>query len=93
MSISDASDLTHETITYLPHLAPRCGCADDDVIAYRDDDGDWTCTSCGRRLAARATDRQDAQRRPQRLSVQRTRRAPNRISAMFKSQLPTAWPS
>ena len=82
MTISDvASDLTQGTITYLPHLAPRCGCADDDVIAYRDDDGDWTCTSCGRRIRARATDREDAPQRP------------DRIRATLDSQLSTAWPS
>ena len=83
------SDLTHGGTTYLPHPAPRCGCAADEVIAYRDDDGDWTCTSCGRRLGARSP-------APQRLSVRRTRRAPrrpNRIGAKFDSQLPTPWPS
>jgi hypothetical protein len=70
MTISDvASDLTHGTIAYLPHLAPRCGCADDDVIAYRDDDGDWTCTSCGRRTRAQATDREDGAQRPDRLGA------------------------
>ena len=40
-----------------------------------------TCTSCGRRLRARATDREDAPQRPY------------RIRAMFDSHLPTAWPS
>ena len=97
MNNSDvASDLIHGGITHLPHPAPRCGCAADDVIAYRDDDGDWTCTSCGRRARARATEPQAAAHRPMRVSVRRTRRAPrrpNRIPATFDSPLPTPWPS
>lgn len=48
---TDVTDLTDGTVAYSPHLAPRCGCADDDVIAYRDDDGEWTCISCGRPTA------------------------------------------
>jgi hypothetical protein len=82
LTTSDVADNPiRETTALLPHLARACRCADDNVIAYRDDDGDWTCTRCGRRLGARATDRQDA---PQRAY---------RIRAMFDSHLPAPWPS
>jgi hypothetical protein len=32
-----------------------CRCAHDRVVADRDDEGDWTCTLCGRRLGRRAS--------------------------------------
>jgi hypothetical protein len=28
----------------------RCRCSARDVMAFRDEDGDWTCSSCGRLL-------------------------------------------
>jgi hypothetical protein len=33
-----------------PRHAPSCRCVDHEVMASRDEDGDWTCCSCGRPL-------------------------------------------
>jgi hypothetical protein len=38
----------HPWLAYAPHRAPVCHCLDHDVMASRDEDGDWTCCSCGR---------------------------------------------
>jgi hypothetical protein len=32
--------------------APRCRCDAVETIASRDDDGDWTCSRCGRLVGA-----------------------------------------
>jgi hypothetical protein len=33
-----------------PRSAPRCHCVAGDIMALRDEDGDWSCHSCGRLL-------------------------------------------
>jgi hypothetical protein len=38
-----------------PRHAPSCRCADHEVMASRDEDGDWTCCSCGRPLPSSLT--------------------------------------
>jgi hypothetical protein len=39
-----------EVSVLAPRLAPKCSCAARDVMAFRDEDGDLTCYSCGRLL-------------------------------------------
>jgi hypothetical protein len=36
-------------------FAPTCGCAEHEVMAWRDEDGDWICGSCGRLLTPSLT--------------------------------------
>jgi hypothetical protein len=38
-----------------PHPARRCRCDAREIIAFRDDDGDWTCFGCGRQIAPAMT--------------------------------------
>lgn len=40
----------HHVRVFAPRRAPSCRCADHEVMASRDEDGDWTCCSCGRPL-------------------------------------------
>jgi hypothetical protein len=54
------SDLNHQLAwhharVFAPRRAPGCRCADHEVMASRDEDGDWTCCSCGRPLAPSLT--------------------------------------
>jgi hypothetical protein len=49
------SDLNHQPAwrhmpVFAPRHAPSCRCADHEVTASREEDGDWTCCTCGRRL-------------------------------------------
>jgi hypothetical protein len=39
---------TDQPLAFAPRPAARCGCAEHEVMASRDEDGDWTCLSCGR---------------------------------------------
>jgi transcription initiation factor TFIIIB Brf1 subunit/transcription initiation factor TFIIB len=39
-----------------PNWAPHCGCTEHEVIAYADEDGDWTCSKCGRLLGRASID-------------------------------------
>jgi len=45
----------HQTRVFVPRHAPTCRCADHEVMASRDEDGDWTCCSCGRPLTPSLT--------------------------------------
>jgi hypothetical protein len=45
----------HQTSVFAPNHAPSCRCADREVMASRDDDGDWTCCRCGRPLTPSLT--------------------------------------
>jgi hypothetical protein len=38
-----------------PHPAAQCHCDAREIIAFRDDDGDWTCFGCGRQIAPAMT--------------------------------------
>jgi hypothetical protein len=38
----------HETRAFAPRPAPTCRCADHEALASRNEDGDWTCCTCGR---------------------------------------------
>ena len=40
-----------EEVSRAPRSAAPCRCAGGDEIAYRDDDGDWTCIRCGRQVS------------------------------------------
>jgi hypothetical protein len=40
----------HDVGVFAPRHAPSCRCVDHEVMASRDEDGDWTCCSCGRPL-------------------------------------------
>jgi hypothetical protein len=40
----------HQTRVFAPRRAASCRCADHEVTASRDEDGDWTCSSRGRPL-------------------------------------------
>ena len=48
------SDLNHQPAwhqnVFAPRHAPSCRCVDHEVMASRDEDGDWTCCRCGRPL-------------------------------------------
>jgi hypothetical protein len=52
MSISDLKHQPawHHVRVFAPLHAPSCRCADREVMASRDEDGDWSCCSCGRPL-------------------------------------------
>jgi len=52
MSTSDLSHQPawHQMRVSAPRRAPTCRCADHEVMASRDEDGDWTCCSCGHPL-------------------------------------------
>ena len=45
----------HHMRVFAPRHAPSCRCADREVMASREEDGDWTCCSCGRPLAPSLT--------------------------------------
>jgi len=45
----------HHVGALAPRHAPSCRCADHEVMASRDEDGDWTCCSCGRPLTPSLT--------------------------------------
>jgi hypothetical protein len=54
------SDITlqpawHDTPEAAPQPGATCRCAAHDVVAWRDEDGDWTCCGCGRPIEASAT--------------------------------------
>jgi hypothetical protein len=51
-----------------------CRCDDERVVAYRDEDGDWACTLCGRHLGRRPAALLNAQARAS--SVTRTPSSP-----------------
>jgi hypothetical protein len=57
MSPSDLNSQAtwHPGLLYAPRCAPVCHCLDQDVTASRDEDGDWTCCSCGRAVAPPVT--------------------------------------
>ena len=38
-----------------PRPAPTCGCAEHEVLAARDEDGDFICCGCGRPLTLSLT--------------------------------------
>jgi hypothetical protein len=42
----------HQATVFAPHHAPTCRCAGGEVMASRDEDGDWICCRCGRPLPA-----------------------------------------
>jgi hypothetical protein len=44
-----------ETSPPAPRPAARCRCDAREIIAFRDDDGDWTCFGCGREIAPATT--------------------------------------
>jgi hypothetical protein len=49
------SDLNHQPAwhhvrVFAPRHGASCRCADHEVMASREEDGDWTCCSCGRPL-------------------------------------------
>lgn len=52
MSTSDVNPQPawHHERVFAPRHAPSCRCVDHEVMASRDEDGDWTCCSCGRTL-------------------------------------------
>lgn len=52
MSTSDVNPQPawHHERVFAPRHAPSCRCVDHEVMASRDEDGDWTCCSCGRPL-------------------------------------------
>jgi hypothetical protein len=54
MSTSDLNrrPAWHHMHVFAPRPTPGCRCAGHEVMASRDEDGDWTCCSCGRPLAA-----------------------------------------
>jgi hypothetical protein len=37
----------HQLRVFEPRHAQSCRCADHEVMASRDEDGDWVCCSCG----------------------------------------------
>jgi hypothetical protein len=54
------SDLKHQPAWHHMHVfasrhAPSCRCTGHEVVASRDEDGDWTCCSCGRPLTSSLT--------------------------------------
>jgi hypothetical protein len=57
MSTSDLNHQPtwHQMHVFAPGYAPTCRCADHEVMASRDEDGDWTCCSCGRPLTPSLT--------------------------------------
>ena len=59
MSMFTLADPTsdREEVSRAPRSAAPCRCAGGDEIAYRDDDGDWTCIRCGRQFCGQATAR------------------------------------
>jgi hypothetical protein len=52
MSTGDLNRRTtsDQTRVFAPRHAPCCRCADHEVTASRDEDGDWICCGCGRQL-------------------------------------------
>jgi hypothetical protein len=50
MSTSDLNQALewHPTRLFAPRRALTCRCADHEVMGWRDEDGDWTCCTCGR---------------------------------------------
>jgi hypothetical protein len=44
----------HQTRVFVPAM-PRSTVADHELMASRDEDGDWTCCSCGRPLTPSLT--------------------------------------
>jgi hypothetical protein len=57
MSTSDLNPQAtwHQTRAFAPRHAPTCRCAADEVMAWRDEDGDWTCCTCGRPVTPSVT--------------------------------------
>jgi hypothetical protein len=57
MSTSDLNHkpACHQMSVFAPHHAPSCRCADREVMASRDQDGDWVCCRCGRPLTPSLT--------------------------------------
>jgi hypothetical protein len=57
MSTSDLNDqpALHRMRVFAPRHAPSCRCVEHEVMASRDEDGDWTCCSCGRPLPPSST--------------------------------------
>jgi hypothetical protein len=45
----------HPGLVYAPRRAPACHCMDHEVMASRDEDGEWTCCSCGRPVTPSVT--------------------------------------
>ena len=45
----------YETPLSAPVCAPTCRCENHDVMASRDEDGDWMCCACGRAITASVT--------------------------------------
>ena len=41
-----------EPSPFAPRPAPTCSCAARDIAVSRDEDGDWSCCSCGRLVGA-----------------------------------------
>jgi hypothetical protein len=58
MSTSDPSyqPAWHHVRVFVPRQAPSCRCADHEVMASRDEDGDWTCCGCGRAICSALRD-------------------------------------
>jgi hypothetical protein len=57
MSTSDLIEQRawHHTRVFAPRHAPTCRCAEHQLMASRDQDGDWTCCRCGRQLTPSLT--------------------------------------
>jgi hypothetical protein len=50
MTDVESGPISTDASVLAPRTAPGCRCAARDVIAFRDEDGDWSCYSCGRLL-------------------------------------------
>jgi hypothetical protein len=45
----------HQPPVFAARHAGRCRCVNQEVMACRDEDGDWTCCTCGRPVARSAS--------------------------------------